>query len=60
MILTEKKLNHLRENDYICSKLTNAQARELLDTFGQEPAPEPPYVWDEETMWHTIRKMTRL
>lgn len=60
MILTEKRLRKLRQTDYICSRLTDEQATELLRIFGEEPAPEPPYAWDEEVIWHTIRKMTRL
>ena len=60
MILTKQKLDRLREEDYICSKLTDAQAQELLYILGREPYPELPFVWDEETIWHTIRKMTRL
>jgi hypothetical protein len=60
MILTKRMLDHLRETNYICSRLTNAQAERLLVIFGQEPAPEPPFVWDEEPIWHTIRKMTHL
>ena len=60
MILTEKRLNYLRTHNYICSKLTDIQAAELLAIFGHEPHPEPPFYWDEETIWHTIRKMTRL
>ena len=60
MILTKLELDRLREEDFICSKLTDSQAQELLDIFGQEPYSEPPFIWDEETIWHTIRKMTRL
>lgn len=60
MTLTKRKLDQLRRQDYICSKLTDSQTAELLALFGREPAPEPPFVWDEETIWHTIRNMTRL
>lgn len=60
MILTEKLLRKWRETNYICSRLTNEQAAELLYLFGEEPDPEPPYIWDEELIWHTIRKMTNL
>lgn len=58
MTLTSQLLDHLRATDYLCSRLTSAQAEELLAVFAVEPAPEPPFVWDEETIWHTIRKIT--
>ena len=57
MILTQEMLKQLREHNYYCAKLTDVQATLLLLLFGQEPAPEPPLIWDEETIWHTIRKM---
>ena len=60
MILTKLELDRLREEDFICSRLTDTQAQELLNSFGRESYPEPPFIWDEETIWHTIRKMTRL
>ena len=60
MILTKPELDRLREEDFICSRLTDTQAQKLLNIFGREPYPEPPFIWDEETIWHTIRKMTRL
>lgn len=56
MILTKKLIEQLRCTDYFCAKLTDEQADRLLFIFGQEPTPEPPYVWDEEHIWHTIRK----
>ena len=58
MILSKILLTQLRRTNFFCAKLTDEQADKLLDLFGQEPTPEPPYVWDEEHIWHTIRKMT--
>ena len=59
MILTKRYLTYWHQTNYYCAKLTDEQAKELLALFGEEPAPEPPYIWDEETIWHTIRKMTQ-
>lgn len=57
MTITKRQLDKLRSNNWYCSKLTNAQAEELLRIFGEEPAPEPPYVWPEEAFWHTVKKL---
>ena len=59
MILTKKLLDQLRRTNFFCAKLTDEQADKLLCIFAEEPAPEPPYVWDEEYIWLTIRKMIR-
>ena len=59
MILTEKLLRRLRGTNFFCSRLTNEQEQELLLLFGEEPYPEPPYVWDEEYIWSVIRSMVR-
>ncbi|HHY27012.1 MAG TPA: hypothetical protein GX523_09775 [Desulfitobacterium dehalogenans] len=59
MILTKKLLDKLRHTDYLCSKLTDEQANRLLLLYSEDPAPEPPYVWDEEHIWLTLRKMIR-
>jgi len=57
MILTKKLLAQLRHTNFFCAKLTDEQADKLLCLFGHEPKQEPPYVWDEEHIWYTIRKM---
>ncbi len=57
MILTKKSLDRLRSSNFFCAKLTNEQADKLLELFGKEPATEHPFVWDEEHIWFTIRKM---
>ena len=59
MLLTEKMLRRLRGTNFFCSRLTSEQEKELLFLFGEEPYPDPPYVWDEEYIWETIRNMVR-
>lgn len=59
MILTKERLDQLRHTNFFCAKLTDEQADKLIYIFGEEPVPEPPYVWDEEHIWHTIRNMIR-
>ena len=58
MILTKRQIDHLRQTNFLCAKLSDEKANELLTLFGKEPDPDLPYVWDEETIWLTIRKMT--
>lgn len=50
MILTKKRLSEWLGSNYIYSQLTSAQCQYLLAIFGKEPAHEPPYIWDEETI----------
>lgn len=57
MTITKRQLDKLRSDNWYCSMLTNAQADELLRIFGEEPAPEPPYIWLEEDFWYTVKKM---